>query len=400
MPSGGTGSTASNLQGGMYYITVTDANGCTASDSFYVVEPAVLASSISSSTDALCNGSADGTASVLSNGGTPALSYNWTPIGGTGATASNLPAGSYTVITTDANGCTSMATTVINEPAPNTATIAPVDVLCNGGNTGSATVTPGGGLAPYTYSWTSGGTAATENNLSAGTYDVTVTDANGCTSLASVTIAEPTLLTSSTVPVDVLCNSGATGSATVTAGGGTTPYSYSWSSGGTSATENNLAAGNYSVTVTDGNGCTSVATVTIAEPFQLTSSTVPVDVLCNGGNSGSATVTAGGGIAPYSYSWTSGGTSATENNLAAGNYSVTVTDANGCTSLASVTIAEPSLLTSSATPSDALCNGGSTGSATVVAGGGIAPYSYSWSSGGTAATENNLAAGNYSSHRN
>src|SRR5213075_2805823 len=109
-------------------------------------------------------------------------------------------------------------------------------------------------------------------------------------------------------------------------------------------------------------------TVTIAEPSQLTSSTVPADVLCNGGNSGSATVTAGGGIAPYSYSWTSGGTAATENNLSAGNYSVTVTDANGCTSLATVTIAEPSLLTSSATPSDALCNGGSTGSATVVAG--------------------------------
>src|SRR6185436_12728708 len=142
----------------------------------------------------------------------------------------------------------------------------------------------------------------------------------------------------STIPVDVLCNGGNTGSAMVTAGGGIAPYSYTWTSGGNSATENNLAAGNYSVTVTDANGCTSLATVTIAEPTLLTSSTVPVDVLCNGGNSGSATVTAGGGIAPYSYSWTSGGTADTENNLAAGNYSVTVTDANGCTSLASVTI--------------------------------------------------------------
>src|SRR6185436_17852184 len=124
-------------------------------------------------------------------------------------------------------------------------------------------------------------------------------------------------LTSSTVPIDVLCNGGNSGSATVTAGGGIAPYSYSWSSGGTAATENNLAAGNYSVTVTDANGCTSVATAVVAEPTTLTSSTVPVDVLGNGGNTGSATVTAGGGIAPYTYSWTSGGNAATENNLAA-----------------------------------------------------------------------------------
>jgi gliding motility-associated-like protein len=546
-PSGGSGATANNLAGGTYYITVTDANGCTAADSFVVVEPALLASSISSSTDALCSGSADGTASVLSNGGTPALTYSWTPAGGTGATASNLPAGSYSVTTTDANGCTTVATATINEPVPvalstsstdancgssngtatvvasggtsgytyswssggsgstennlpsgnvtvtvtdangctssavvavgqspgvtatmsastnvncnggadGTATIgvaggtapftyawspgggsavtatgltagsysvivtdingctstdnititeppvltssaAPLDVLCNGAATGSSTVTPAGGTLPYSYLWTSGGTAITENNLAAGSYSVTVTDANGCTSVSNITITEPALLTSSTTPVDALCNGGSTGSASVTAGGGTTPYTYLWTSGGTGAAENNLAAGNYSVTVTDGNGCTSVASVTIAEPASLTSSATPVDALCSGSNTGSASVTAGGGTTPYTYSWTSGGTASTENNLAAGNYSVTVTDGNGCTSLATVTIAEPALLTASTTPVNALCNGGNTGSATVIAGGGTAPYTYAWTSGGTGSAENNLSAGNYS----
>jgi hypothetical protein len=332
---------------------------------------------------------------LTAGGGTTPYSYSWSS-GGTRATENNLAAGNYSVTVTDGNGCTSVATVTIAEPSQLISSTVPVDVLCNGGNSGSATVTAGGGIAPYSYSWTSGGTSATENNLAAGNYSVTVTDANGCTSLASVTIAEPSLLTSSATPSDALCNGGSTGSATVVAGGGTAPYSYSWSSGGTAATENNLTAGNYSVTVTDANGCTSVATAVVAEPTTLTSSTVPVDVLCNGGNTGSATVTAGGGIAPYSYSWTSGGTAATENNLAAGNYSVTVTDANGCTSIAAVTIAEPALLTAAASGTNVDCNGGTNGTANVVVNGGTAGFTYSWApSGGSSSTANNLAAGTY-----
>ncbi len=394
--SGGNGSTENNLPSGNVTVTVTDANGCSANSVVAVGQSPGVTATMSASTDVSCNGGANGTATIGVAGGTAPFTYVWSPSGGAAATASGLSAGNYSVTVTDVYGCNSTDNVVITEPPVLTSSAGPINILCNGAATGSSTVTPAGGTLPYSYLWSSGGTGATENNLTAGNYSVTVTDANGCTSVSNIAITEPALLTSSTNPADALCNGGNTGSATVTAGGGTVPYTYSWTSGGTGATENNLAAGNYSVTVTDGNGCTSIANVTIAEPVLLTSSTTPTDVLCNGNNTGSASVTAGGGTTPYSYSWSSGGSGLTENNLAAGNYTVTVTDGNGCTSVANVTIVQPALLTSSATPTDVLCNGNNTGSASVNAGGGITPYTYSWTSGGTGITENNLAAGNYS----
>ncbi|WP_374759626.1 beta strand repeat-containing protein, partial [Emticicia aquatica] len=213
-----------------------------------------------------------------------------------------------------------------------------IPVSCYGGNNGRATVAASGGQTPYTYLWSNGATTATVNNFTVGTYSVTVTDSRGCYATATVTITQPTKLTASAVGVNVKCYGGNDGSATVTANGGTTAYSYAWSpSGGTGATANNLTAGTYTVTVTDANACTATATVTITQPSRLTASAVGVNVKCYGGNDGSATVTANGGTTAYSYAWSpSGGTSATANNLVAGTYTVTVTDANACTATATV----------------------------------------------------------------
>ncbi len=166
----------------------------------------------------------------------------------------------------------------------------------------------------------------------------TVTDNNGCTATASVTITQPTLLTATMgAPTNDKCNGGNTGSATVTGGGGTPGYTYNWTpNGGAGATGTGLTAGTYTATVTDANGCTATASVTITQPTPVTATIgVVTNVSCNGGNNGSATVTAGGGTPGYTYAWTPiGGNTTTGTGFSAGTYTVTITDANGCTGTA------------------------------------------------------------------
>jgi gliding motility-associated-like protein len=255
-----------------------------------------------------------------------------------------------------------------------------------------------GGSPSYNYAWSSGGNATTENNLAAGNYTVTVTDANGCTTTAVATITQPPAIILTPSSIQATCGQ-SNGTVSVSASGGAPSYSYSWSTTPVQTNQNATAlpAGNYIVTVTDANGCTVTASVTISNANGPSAAiTAQANILCNGGNNGSATVTASAGIPPYSYLWSSGGNSSIENNLVAGIYTVTVTDANACIAIASVTITEPAALNlSPAVISAVSCNGGNDGSASVGVTGGTAPYNYQWSSGGNAATENNLAAGSY-----
>ncbi|BFM41424.1 hypothetical protein CFS9_00650 [Flavobacterium sp. CFS9] len=399
-PSGGTAATASNLAAGTYTVTIKDANLCTITKTVTITEPAAALTATTSQTNVLCKSDATGSATVTPAGGTGAYTYSWSPSGGTAATASNLTAGTYTVTIKDANLCSITKTVTITEPAaPLTATTSQTNVACNAGTTGSATVTVSGGTGAYTYSWApSGGSAATASNLAAGTYTVTVKDANLCTITKTFTITEPTVLTATTTQTNVLCKSDATGSATVTPAGGTGAYTYSWApSGGSAATASNLAAGTYTVTVKDANLCTITKTFTITEPTVLTATTTQTNVLCKSDATGSATVTPAGGTGAYTYSWSpSGGTAATASNLAAGTYTVTVKDANLCTITKTFTITEPTVLTATTTQTNVLCKSDATGSATVTPAGGTGAYTYSWSpSGGTAATASNLAAGTY-----
>ncbi|MGO4773835.1 T9SS type A sorting domain-containing protein, partial [Flavobacterium sp. W22_SRS_FK3] len=191
-PSGGTAATATGLAAGTYTVTVTDANGCTATRSFTITQPSVISTGTASQTNVSCNGATNGAASVSPSGGTPGYTYLWSPSGGTAATATGLAAGTYTVTVTDANGCTATRAFTITQPTAITATTSQTNVSCNGGANGTATVNPSGGASAYTYSWApSGGTAATATGLSAGTYTVTITDANGCTATRSFTITEP-----------------------------------------------------------------------------------------------------------------------------------------------------------------------------------------------------------------
>jgi len=307
----------------------------------------------------------------------------------------------YTVTYAISGSCPNSSTssiTITNICSLTASITSQTNVACNNDSTGALTVTPTNGLAPYTYLWSNGAITATTTNLPAGNYNVTVTDDNGCTATANGTITEPTVLVASaSINANVTCNGGTDGGITVSPSGGTSPYTYLWSNGATTATNNNIAAGNYSVTVTDNNGCTATANGTITEPPVLAGSvSTDANVSCNGGTDGSLTVIPSGGTPPYNYLWSNGAISATTTNLPAGNYNVTITDSNGCTATANGTITEPVALTATISATGVTSIGGTDGTASVIVSGGTLPYTYSWSpSGGTSATATGLSAGTY-----
>ncbi|KAF2082457.1 MBG domain-containing protein [Flavobacterium sharifuzzamanii] len=399
-PNVGNTDTVNGLTAGSYSVKIIAGNGCSIIKNFTITEPSAIVITPGAKTNVSCNGGNNGSASVSAIGGTGAYTYSWdtTPAQST-ATATGLKAGTYTVTVTDANSCSKTQSITITEPDALIATTSQTDVSCNGGSNGTATVNVTGGTGLYTYSWSpSGGTNATASGLSAGTYTVTIKDANLCQTTASVTITEPSALTATIAKTDVLCNQANNGTATVTPSGGTGTYTYSWSpSGGTAATATGLSPNTYTVTVTDENGCFVTKSVLITEPTALSATDTHTNVSCKGGNNGTASVIATGGTGAYTYSWApSGGNAATATGLIAGTYTVTVTDENSCSTTNTISITEPDALTLNATPVAVSCHNGNNGSATVSVTGGTGAYSYSWApSGGNAATATGLVAGTY-----
>ena len=278
---------------------------------------------------------------MVVTGGTSPYTYTWSN-GVTTSDLSGLVAGSYSVTVTDANGCTSECTVVVSEPVALSAVCSSTAASCSGGEDGTATVVVTGGTSPYTYTWSNGVTTSDLSGLVAGSYSVTVTDANGCTSECTVVVSEPVALSavcsSSTA---ASCSGGEDGTATVVVTGGTSPYTYTWSNGVTTSDLSGLVAGSYSVTVTDANGCTSECTVVVSEPVALSAVCSSTAASCSGGEDGTATVVVTGGTSPYTYTWSNGVTTSDLSGLVAGSYSVTVTDANGCTSECTVVVSEP-----------------------------------------------------------
>ncbi|WP_254050291.1 MBG domain-containing protein [Myroides sp. N17-2] len=395
-PSGGTAATATVLSKGTYTVTITDANACTATQSVTITEPAEALTAITAQTNVSCNGGANGTATVIPSGGTAPYTYSWTSSGGTAATATGLSAGTYTVTITDANTCQITKTVTITQPDPIIATTSQTNVSCFGGSNGSATVTPSGGTGNYTYLWSNGATTQTITGLKVGTYEVTVTDANVCQIIRTFTITQPPILLATTAQTNISCNGESTGLASVNPSGGTAPYSYLWSTGATTSSITGLTAGTYTVTIEDGNGCQIMKTFTITQPTALTATTVQVNVSCNGGANGTASVTPSGGAGGYSYLWNTGATTSKISDQKVGTYTVTITDANKCSIKKEVTITGPTAITATIKQTDVSCNGGANGTSTVIASGGTPPYTYSWfPSGGTAATATGLRAGTY-----
>ncbi len=394
-PSGGNNSTASNLCAGSYTCVVIDALGDSVSSIVAITEPSLLATTISG-TDVQCNSICNGSAQVTVSGGSPGYTYNWSNVQTTPA-VSSLCAGNYSVMATDANGCTSTQSISILQPVAIGATISATSTPCNS-NIGAVTANASGGTGTLAYLWTPGSdTTSSINNIAAGVYSVTITDQNGCTLTLSDTVFSIGAPTIDTVGItNILCNGDSSGTITVTANGNG-PFAYQWlPSGGSSATASGLTAGNYIVTVTDNAGCTQTLSVALSEPTPILVSINSADDTCSS-SSGSISVSPSGGIAPYSYLWSNSQTMQAINNLSGGAFSVTITDVNGCTFDTVITIAStvaPTLIIGSVM--NVACFGDSTGAAMISANGGVGPYSYSWQPfGGSNATASAISSGTY-----
>ena len=380
-----------NLAAGTYRVTVTDASGCTSVKSVTITQPSSITAT-ASSTSTSCGTNNSGTATVVASGGTAPYTYLWNN-GGTTASISGLAAGSYTVTVTDANFCTATATTAVGGSGSLTVSATGVQSAC-GTNNGSATATVTGGVAPFTYAWSNGGNTATISNLGVGTYTVTVTDKNGCSGSTSVTSTAASPFALIITANNASCFGNTNGNATALVEGGTAPYSYAWSNGVNSAAITNLAAGTYTVTASDSRGCRVIQSVTITQPARLVATATGGNTSCGATNNGSASVSASGGTAPYTYLWSNGATTANISNLTVGTYTVTVTDSKGCTATSTATVGTSVNLTVTISSIRAAC-GTNNGSATANVSGGTAPFTYAWSNGGNTATVSNLGVGIY-----
>jgi len=395
--------TFSGLATGNYTVTITDDNGCQFTVPVTITEPTILAGFITAQTNVSCNGLSDGSVTVAGAGGASPYQYDIGSGNQASGTFSGLPAGNYTITITDDNGCQFTVPVTITEPTILAGSItAQTNVSCNGLSDGSVTVAGAGGISPYQYDIGAGNQASgTFSGLPAGSYIVTITDDNGCQTTVLITITEPNILTGSiTAQTNVSCDGLSDGSVTVAGIDGTSPYQYDIGAGNqASGTFSGLAAGSYTVTITDDNGCQTTVPVTITEPTLLTSSiTAQTNVSCNGGSDGIVTIAGAGGTPPYQYDIGSGNqASGTFSGLAAGSYTVTITDDNGCQTTVPVTITEPTVVTGSITAqTNVSCNGLSDGTVTVAGAGGTSPYQYNIGSGNQASeTFSGLPVGSY-----
>jgi gliding motility-associated-like protein len=370
-PAGDTTASISNLSAGIYSVTITDQNGCTVTLSDTVNSLGAPVINTTGTTDILCNGDSTGSASITATGNGP-LTYQWSPYGGNGASAAALAAGNYVVTVTDSAGCTQTQTITILEPVVISTTIAAVDDACTT-SSGSISLSPSGGVGAYTYVWSNSQTTQGISGLSGGTYSVTITDTNGCrfdTAATIVSTVAPVLSIASVS--NVACYGDSTASATIAASAGVGPYTYAWQPfGGNSATASGISAGLYTVAVSSSDGCTSTITVSITEPPAISMNCGAFDESCNY-QDGIAYVQAAGGAGGFTYVWSNSAATDTLFGLSAGNYSVTITDQNGCIETCAV------LVSSTAT---AAANAGSDvtieeGEPTMLSGSGGAVYSW------------------------
>ncbi|MCA0232239.1 MAG: hypothetical protein LCH91_17350 [Bacteroidetes bacterium] len=371
--------------------TVTgSANGCTSQAQTFSVVINPKPSVNLGADQAICSGGS-ATITAAASGGTPNYSYSWSN-GANNSTSQTVSPSSttiYTVTVTDTKGCTATDDIKITVNAlPNITSLTKTDAICFGQANGTITVTATG-TSPLQYQLNNGAFQSQNvfNAVAAGTYNVTVKDGNGCTTTKNINVNQPNPMTASVTVKNVSCFDGTDGAITVDVNGGTSPYSYTWSDGSTGGSSIvGRPAGNYTVTVTDGKGCTTTATATITQPIQISITANLTHVTCNGGTNGKVDITATSVTSIKSYEWkNSGGTiiATTEDvaNLAAGTYTVTVTDNDNCKVSASYTITQPTAISATATPTITTCFGGNDGKISITASGGTGGLVYALCSG-------------------
>ena len=395
--TGSINSSISRLNGGAYFVQVTDAvTGCISTDTVTISEPTEITIDNVITQNPTC-GSANGGALAFASGGTGALTYSWN--GFTINPLVNAAAGSYTLLVTDASGCTAQTVVPLSDIGQFVVTATGTDLVCFGDMNGTASVTvnPTG---TYTYQWTSSPSDITPNvtGLSAGTYGVLVTDPNtGCKAADTVVISSPTELRIDNVnKVSPGCGA-SNGSLEAFVSGGTPGYSYMW--GGTTPGNPliNISAGAYNLEVTDQVGCMATITVPLSNTGSLAVTFVTTNVPCDGSCVGTATATPSGGSGTYTYIWSNGDATATATNLCAGVATVTITDVSGgCMVVDTVTVNQDNgLALVMSFTGNTNCNGVCDGTADVVVSGSTGILTYTWSNGDVTASITGLCAGTH-----
>ncbi|MFN5621179.1 MAG: T9SS type A sorting domain-containing protein [Flavobacteriales bacterium] len=394
--NGSSTSAINNVAAGAYSVTISDALGCSETLNFNLTAPQAL-NAVVSSIPVNCYGASTGSASVNVSGGTAPYTYAWTtsPIQNS-AQISNVAAGNYTVNIIDANGCSFSAVATITEPiTPLSVTATATSAACSQ-NDGTASALVNGNTGAVQYLWSNGQTGATATNLAAGNYTVTITS-GGCSAQTAVNVNNTNAPIINHVSNSPQCFGESTGSINTVITGGTQPYQYLWSNGGSGTSQTGLTAGTYTFVVIDNVGCQASINVNLTQPNPINIALSATPTNCSGAPQGAVNATVSGGTQPYLYSWSNGSGGTAINNLSAGQYSLSITDAAGCNAQASASVLNPDGIVAFAVPYDINCIGGSDGAVEIFVTEGTPPYSYEWNNGETGTPYiTNLQEGEYS----
>ncbi len=397
-----------SLNGGVYTLTVTDSNSCSASIAVPVVTDSSKLLSVSVDTIDLASCTTTANASVVLNvtGGVQPYSYNWSNSAITKDLTNVLP-GNYNVTVTDGVGCTQTLSVAVGIDSVNMLMIT-VDstafASCSGSKTGAIYVTASGGQAPYTYKWSDNSTSEDLINVSAGAYSLTITDDLGCTAQEDTSVqVHPSLAVTVTLDstTKASCQASSDGSIYVSVSNGASPYTYSWSNNATTQDLLNVPAGSYTLNVTDNNGCPGQLNTTLeidtANRLMAAASNI-VDANCQTSKTGGIDVDVTGGKLPLTYNW-SNGTNAQDLSLVVpGAYTLNITDAAGCTTQLTATVGIDTtnmLMVSVDSIVNVGCTDPNSGKLFISTVGGISPYTYSWNDGSSQEDRAGLAGGGY-----
>ena len=396
---------------GDYQVNITDANGCVIVQQWTLNGPADLLVSevLASHQNVLCFGDTTGVIEVSIDQGsvpnytfilrdafTSAIVQQGTNQAGPNYTFSNLPASTYNVTVSDANGTSRMINGIIvsSQSPEMVINYTTTDLTCYNDNTGNITMNVTGGVAPLTYAWNDLATGPIRNNLAAGIYTVTITDAIGCQQVRQIEIFNGPLFDITPAVTNITCFGNNDGSIQLNLAGGVAPITVTWSDGSTDGlVRNNLLPGTYNVTVSDASGCSINRQFIIIEPQELILDAVVTDATdCTDPNSGAIDLIVSGGSAPFTFAWSNGDSTEDLQNIGANNYAVTVTDANGCIAQQSFSVIRPAPVTATiATSESADCNTRIVTQRNVVnITGGVPPFSIVWSAGTVSGTNGEI----------
>jgi len=390
--TGSTEQMIASVGEGTYMVTVTDSLGCVDSVSTTLVAPPSFMVNVGSTNASQC-GENDGSASAsISGGGNPPFSYQWNN-GATSNMLTSIPAGIYSVTVTSSLGCTSSDTTEVNQPNILEVEITGSEQVCDGANNGELMAAVTYGNAPFEYDWSNGDSTQAINNLPAGTYNLTVTSAEGCTGSASAEINSIPGFSIELNPVQLTCFENNTGQVSSAISGGAVPLTYLWSNGEATPDISNLSAGEYSLAVTDGNGCSAIESTTVEQPDEVS---ISFTTTGSCGANGSASADIMGGTPNYSFLWSNGQNTSAIFGLAPGDYTLTVTDNNGCVEIQTANVPAFPLVELDVVATNTTCNGTSDGTVTANVNNGTSPFDYLWSNGSTQSSQTGLTPGNYS----